>query len=212
MTGRLVTTPTNSARRAEIELERDPKTRDVGSAKADNLIVRTAAYAKDPGQTALRAAYEALVKPRAGARRIDHGHRCQATRNTAGEAYLGQIIADAQLGREPVRSGRESRDCLHQSGRHSQSIPRRAKAVVTSPYCSRSAVGNFLVKLTLTGTQIRRLPRAAMGIQPQASNLQVSKAFPTPGTIGDARRLVPAKGELRYRTPHRSCEPGTASR
>ena len=50
----------------EIELELDPKTRDVVSAKADNLIVRTDAYAKDPEQTALLAAYEALVKPPGG--------------------------------------------------------------------------------------------------------------------------------------------------
>ena len=36
-----------------IDLKLDPATRDVVSAKADNVIVRTGAYAKDPEQTAL---------------------------------------------------------------------------------------------------------------------------------------------------------------
>ena len=47
----------------EIEMVLDPKTRDVASLKADNLIVRTDAYAKEPEQTELIAAYDRLVKP-----------------------------------------------------------------------------------------------------------------------------------------------------
>ena len=36
-----------------IDLKLDPATRDIVSAKADNVIVRTGSYAKDPEQTAL---------------------------------------------------------------------------------------------------------------------------------------------------------------
>src|SRR5262249_61414038 len=47
----------------EIEIELDRNTRDVVSARADNLIVGTDVYAKDPEQTALISAYDELVKP-----------------------------------------------------------------------------------------------------------------------------------------------------
>ena len=60
-----------------IELKLDPKTRDVVSAKADNLIVRTATLAKDPEQTALLAAYDrsprrSPIAPPARSRRRCH--------------------------------------------------------------------------------------------------------------------------------------------
>ena len=46
-----------------IDLKLDPATRDVVSARADNVIVRTGAYAKDPGQTALLQSYDKLAAP-----------------------------------------------------------------------------------------------------------------------------------------------------
>ena len=67
------------------------------SAKADNVIVRTDAYAKDPEQTALIAAYEALVAPLA--ERVVGSITAPLSRDEgpAGESVLGQMIADAQL-------------------------------------------------------------------------------------------------------------------
>ena len=57
-----------------IDLKLDPATRDVVSAKADNVIVRTDRYAKDPEQTALIEAYDKLAAPIANRRGgIDHG-------------------------------------------------------------------------------------------------------------------------------------------
>src|ERR1700688_5196416 len=41
-----------------IDLKLDPKTRDIVSASADNVIVRTAAYPSDPDQTALLQSYD----------------------------------------------------------------------------------------------------------------------------------------------------------
>jgi 5'-nucleotidase len=81
----------------EIELQLDRKTRDVVSAKADNLIVRTGAYAKDPEQTALLAAYEALVKPPGGRPVGSITAALSRDEGPAGESVLGQIITDAQL-------------------------------------------------------------------------------------------------------------------
>jgi len=51
-----------------IDLKLDPATRDVVSASADNVIVRTGAYASDPEQTALLAAYDKFAAPIANRR------------------------------------------------------------------------------------------------------------------------------------------------
>src|SRR5580704_4921994 len=46
-----------------IDLRLDRASRDIVSAKADNVIVRTSDYAKDPEQTALLEAYEKVAAP-----------------------------------------------------------------------------------------------------------------------------------------------------
>ncbi|HEY8334179.1 MAG TPA: metallophosphoesterase, partial [Tardiphaga sp.] len=46
-----------------IDLKLDRASRDVVSAKADNIIVRTASYAADPAQSALLAAYDKVAGP-----------------------------------------------------------------------------------------------------------------------------------------------------
>src|SRR3954466_6580064 len=46
-----------------IDLKLDPATRDVISASADNVVVRTAVYTKDPEQTALLEAYDKVAGP-----------------------------------------------------------------------------------------------------------------------------------------------------
>ena len=46
-----------------IDLKLDPATRDVVSAKADNVIVRSGVLAKDPEQTALLESYDKLAAP-----------------------------------------------------------------------------------------------------------------------------------------------------
>ncbi len=96
--GRLVTSGDSYGRVVtEIDLVLDPKTRDVVSASADNVIVRTASFAKDPRQTALIAQYEALAAPLAGRVVGRLGAPFPRQNNPAGENPLGQVIADAQL-------------------------------------------------------------------------------------------------------------------
>lgn len=82
---------------SEIDLVLDPKTRDVISATAENHIVRTTSFAKDPRQTALITQYEKLSV--ALAKRVVGRVAAALPRdnNPAGENALGQIIADAQL-------------------------------------------------------------------------------------------------------------------
>src|SRR5713226_6431113 len=81
-----------------IDLKLDPVTRDVISAKADNVIVRTGVYAKDPEQTALLAAYDKVAAPIANRRAGTITATLSRVPNmTTGESVLGDIVADAQL-------------------------------------------------------------------------------------------------------------------
>src|SRR6266852_8546762 len=81
----------------QIDLKLDPKTRDVVGAKANNLIVRTDTYAKDPEQMALIAAYDVLARP-LGERPVGSvSATLSRAPSAAGESVLGDIIADAQL-------------------------------------------------------------------------------------------------------------------
>src|SRR4030081_1277996 len=80
-----------------IDLKLDPATRDVIGARADNVIVRTGAYARDPEQTALLEAYDKVAAPIANRRAGSIMETLSRMPNDAGESALGDIIADAQL-------------------------------------------------------------------------------------------------------------------
>ena len=80
-----------------IDLKLDRTTRDVLSARADNVIVRIGAYARDPEQTALIAAYEEVAGPIANRPAGTVTETLSRVPNAAGESALGDVIADAQL-------------------------------------------------------------------------------------------------------------------
>ena len=101
-----------------IDLKLDPATRDIVSAKADNIIVRSGVYARDPEQTALLASYDGVAAPIANRPAGSISETLSHTPNDAGESALGDVIADAQLGRDRGRRRRRRGDRLHQSGRH----------------------------------------------------------------------------------------------
>jgi 5'-nucleotidase len=96
--GRLVTSGDKyGALVTSIDLKLDPDTRDVISARADNVIVRTATLAKDPEQTALLDSYDKFAAPIANRRAGSITEMLSRVPNDAGESALGDIIADAQL-------------------------------------------------------------------------------------------------------------------
>src|SRR5215471_16590350 len=80
-----------------IDLKLDPATRDIISAKAENVIVANASLAKDPEQTALIAAYDKLAAPIANRPAGSVTGTLSRVPNEAGESPLGNVIADAQL-------------------------------------------------------------------------------------------------------------------
>ena len=102
-----------------IDLKLDPATRDVVSAKADNLIVRTDALPKDPEQTALIAAYDKLVGRRSPTARPDRSRQTLSRVPNDGRRER----ARRRHRRRPARRdadarGRRRGDRLHQSRRH----------------------------------------------------------------------------------------------
>jgi 5'-nucleotidase len=162
----------------EIEIELDPKTRDVVSAKADNLIVRTDAYAKDPEQTALLATYEALVKPPGGRPVGSIAATLTRDEGPAGESVLGQIITDAQLAATQSEQDGAAVIAFTNPGGIRTNIPKSADGVVTfADVFAVQPFGNALVTLTLTGLQIKTMLEQQWLNQPKPRILQVSKGF-----------------------------------
>ena len=179
------------------------------SAKADNLIVRTDAYAKDPEQTALLAAYEALVKPPGGRPVGSITATLSRDEGPAGESVLGQIIADAQLAATRSEQDGGAVIAFTNTGGIRTSLPRSADGVVTfADIFAVQPFGNSLVTLTLTGAQIKTLLEQQWLNQPKPRILQVSNGF---SYTWDDRRprgdFVAAEGITLQRTPDRSCGP-----
>jgi len=179
----------------EIELLLDAKTRDVVSVEADNLVVRTNAYAKAPEQTALIEAYDALVRPLA--ERPVGAITASLSRDpdVAGESVLGQVIADAQLAATRAQEDGGAAIAFTNPGGIRAGVERRADGVVTyADLFAAQPFGNNLVTLTMTGAQIKTLLEQQWFDQPKPRILQVSKGF---SYVWDDRRprgdFVPAE-------------------
>ena len=162
----------------EIELEIDRNTRDVVSARADNLIVRADAYAKDPEQSALIAAYDVLVKPLAEKPVGSITATLSRDEDPSGESVLGETITDAQLA--ATRSERDGGAVIAftNPGGIRTLLPKTGDGTVT--YADLFAVqpfGNTLVTLTLTGAQIKALLEQQWLNQAKPRILQVSEGF-----------------------------------
>ena len=137
-----------------IDLVLDPKTRDITSAVADNVIVR-ANFAKDPRQTALIEQYEKLVVPLA--RRVVGRIAAALPReaNRAGESPLGQVIADAQLA---ATQDAGAQIAFMNPGGIRAELPMPADGQVRyEDLFSVQPFYNNLVTMTLTGAQVLQL-------------------------------------------------------
>jgi 5'-nucleotidase len=146
--GRLVT---------KIDLKLDKRTRDIVGTRADNIIVRTDTYAKDPEQTALIAPYRALAEPLANRVVGSVTATLPARPNEAGESVLGNIVADAQLA--ATADGADGAVIAFTNpGGVRAPIEKRGNGEVTyaDVYASQP-FANQLVTLTLSGAQIREL-------------------------------------------------------
>ena len=182
----------------EIDLVLDPKTGDVTSARADNQIVRTDTFARDPRQTALIAAYQQLARPLAQRVVGRLGAALPRDANPAGESPLGQVIADAQLA---ATRDAGAQVALMNPGGIRAPLPLPADGLLR--YETLFAVQPFynnLVTMTLTGAQLVQLLEQQWLGQPTAAGrvMQVSRGF---GYAWDAsrppgQRIVPGSVRL----------------
>ena len=143
-----------------IDLVLDPKTRDITSAVADNVIVRPS-FAKDPVQTALIEQYERLVVPLAKRVVGRIGAALPREGNNAGESPLGQVIADAQLAatRAPQDGGAQVAFMNPGGIRAGLSMPADGLVRYEDLFAVQPFYNN-LVTLTLSGAQLLELLEA----------------------------------------------------
>jgi 5'-nucleotidase len=161
-----------------IDLKLDPPTRDVVSAKADNIIVRTAAYAKDPEQTELLASYDKFAAPIANRLAGSITQTLSRTPNDAGESPLGDIIADAQLAATSADKDGGAVIAFTNPGGVRADIPKKEEGGVTyADVFASQPFRNQLVTLTLTGMQIKNMLEQQWLDPKRPRILQVSKGF-----------------------------------
>jgi len=161
-----------------IDLVIDPKTGDITSAVADNVIARTS-FAKDPRQTALIEQYEKLVVPLA--KRVVGRIGAALPRNTnpAGESALGQVIADAQLAATRAPEDGGAQVAFMNPGGIRADLPLPVDGLVRyEDLFSVQPFYNNLVTLTLSGTQLLQLLEAQwLGQTGSGRILHVSRGF-----------------------------------
>jgi 5'-nucleotidase len=161
-----------------IDLKLAPSTRDVISAKAGNVIVRTAAYARDPDQTALLEAYDKLAAPIANRPAGSITETLSRTPNNAGESVLGGIIADAQLAATRSDTNGGAVIAFTNPGGVRADIPKKEGGAVTyADVFVSQPFRNQLVTLTLSGAQIKNMLEQQWLDPKRPRILQVSKGF-----------------------------------
>ena len=161
-----------------IDLKLDRATRDVVSAKADNVIVRTDAYPSDPEQTALLDAYDKFAAPIADRRAGSITATLSRAPNNAGESALGDIIADAQLAATSGEANGLAVIAFTNPGGIRTDIPGKQDGAVSyADIFASQPFRNQLVALTLTGAQIKDALEQQWLDPKRPRILQVSKGF-----------------------------------
>lgn len=161
-----------------IDLKLDPGSRDVVSARADNIIVRTAQFAKDPQLSALIDAYDRLAGPTAARPAGVVTAALSRVPNAAGESVLGDIIADAQLAATADAAKGGAEVAFTNPGGIRADILKNTDGTVTfGDVFSSQPFRNQLVTMTLTGAQIKAALEQQWLDPARPRILQVSRGF-----------------------------------
>ncbi|WP_398484013.1 bifunctional metallophosphatase/5'-nucleotidase [Tardiphaga sp.] len=161
-----------------IELKLDRATRDITSAKADNIIVHTSIPA-DPSQTALLAAYDKVAAPIAArpAGVITETLSRMPNMQT-GESPLGNVIADAHLAATSAPDRGHAVMAFTNPGGIRSDIVKKSDADVSyGDVFAAQPFRNQLVTLTLTGAEIKAMLEQQWRDPRRPRILQVSKGF-----------------------------------
>ncbi len=161
-----------------LDLKLDPKTRDVISASANNVIVRSGALAKDPDQSALIAAYDRFSAPIANRRAGSVTETLSRVPGEAGESALGDIIADAQLAATKADANGGAVIAFTNPGGIRTDITARDDGTVSyADVFASQPFRNQLVTLSMTGSQIKTMLEQQWLDPRRPRILQVSKGF-----------------------------------
>ncbi|MET4387403.1 5'-nucleotidase [Bradyrhizobium sp. F1.4.3] len=161
-----------------IDLQLDPATRDIVSAKAENVIVANASLAKDPEQTALIDAYDKLSAPIANRPAGSVTQTLSRVPNEAGESALGDIIADAQLAvTKDAKDGSAVIALTNPGGIRTDIVPKENGAVSYGELFASQPFRNRLVTMTLTGSQLKDMLEQQWLDPKRPRILQVSNGF-----------------------------------
>src|ERR1700761_1920466 len=160
-----------------IDVKLDPATRDVISAKADNVIVKTS-IASDPEQTALLEAYDRVAAPIANRRAGSVTETLSRVPNLTGESVLGDIIADAQLAATASEKDGGAVIAMTNPGGIRTDITKKGDGAVSyADVFASQPFRNQLVTLNLTGAQIKAALEQQWVDEKRPRILQVSKGF-----------------------------------
>jgi 5'-nucleotidase len=180
----------------QIDVTLDPASGRITNAVADNVIVRTDRFAKQPALTELIAGYERLAVPLA--RRVVGriGGALSREVNAAGESPLGQVIADAQLA---ATKDLGAQLALMNPGGVRADLGMPADGLVR--YEDLFAVQPFynnLVTMTLSGAQLLQVLEQQWLNQPRPRLLHVSRGFSYTWDASrpPGRRVVPGSVRL----------------
>ncbi|MBN9008113.1 MAG: bifunctional metallophosphatase/5'-nucleotidase [Rhizobiales bacterium] len=161
-----------------IDLTLDPKTHDVMSAKANNVIVRTDTYAADPEQTKLLADYERVAGPIANRPAGTITAALSRVPGETGESPLGDVIADAQLAATAAADKGAAVIAFTNPGGIRTDVLRKDDGIVTyADLFASQPFRNQLVTLTLTGAQIKAALEQQWLDPSRPRILQVSHGF-----------------------------------
>lgn len=161
-----------------IDLKLDPATRDIVSAKGENVIVATASLAKDPEQTALIDAYDKLSAPIANRPAGSVTQTLSRVPNDSGESALGDVIADAQLAAtKDAKDGSAVIALTNPGGIRTDIVPKENGAISFGDVFASQPFRNRLVTMTLTGSQLKDMLEQQWLDPKRPRILQVSNGF-----------------------------------
>lgn len=160
-----------------IDVKLDPATRDIISAHADNVIVRSS-IARDDEQSALLTSYDRLAAPIANRPAGAVTETLSRVPNLTGESVLGDVIADAQLAATASEKDGGAVIAMTNPGGIRTDITRKNDGAVSyADVFASQPFRNQLVTLTLTGAQIRTALEQQWTDEKRPRILQVSRGF-----------------------------------
>jgi 5'-nucleotidase len=176
-----------------IDLKLDPVTRDIMGKSSENHIVRSAAIAKNPEQTALIESYDKLSAPLANRPAGSVSETLSRLPDSAGESPLGDIVADAQLAAtSSEKTGGADIALTNPGGIRSDITKRDDGAVTYADVFAAQPFRNQLVTMWLTGQQIKDALEQQWADPKRPRILQVSKGFrfAWDGSKSDGERII----------------------